>query len=222
MSDDIIRSASAGFTDSILDKVTNYLKKFKNRELAFIQDPETIDMAIECNDRGEYKEFQKLVPETNYSMPFKLGLVLRSKEKNGEDYSKLKDKIKRKYNQEGLDIAYFSQNELFSKVKGIITEKANTEDEIKLIFRKFIVNIEKNCFFITNHDNIEAVSNKIQTIILSKLFQVYILSGCNRTAKKNISEIFKKIKPYVLNDYEYQIINSKSKKIILFSKKKFI
>ena len=103
----------AGMTKGTLqyaeEKIRELVKRFLNRELAFVEDPETITLAKIQRESPEWDLFKKYVDAYNLRILFLMGLTLRALEKAGKPLDTLKRSIMRVYGQKGLHIAYFVQ-----------------------------------------------------------------------------------------------------------------
>ncbi|MEA3513951.1 MAG: hypothetical protein U9R34_00580 [Nanoarchaeota archaeon] len=123
ISKDPIESAAKGVTKGALewtnDKLKPWVVKLRNKELAFIRDSETIETAKEQRKKGEYTFFSKYVADEKLRVLFQMGLTLRNLEKSGniKTLRFLKVKIRNTHKREGLHIAYFVQNGLFSEIR---------------------------------------------------------------------------------------------------------
>jgi len=144
--EDFISNIAKGMTRGVIDwsseKVMTLIKKFKNKELAFIEDIETIDIAKEQRKTTEFDFFKKYIADKHLRILFQMGLTLRKLEKANKDLQPLKEKISNKYDIKGLHIAYFVQNGLFSKYIGSILEKT-TPQRVSFEIKNLLKNITK-------------------------------------------------------------------------------
>ena len=86
---DPLSSAAKGITEGFLqfgkEQIKEWVRKFKERSLAFIEDQETIDLAKEQRTTGEGEFFKKYVADNDSRILFQLGLSLRQLEKEKKD-----------------------------------------------------------------------------------------------------------------------------------------
>lgn len=210
---DPIESATKGFTKGILeyteDKLKDWIRKFKNKELAFIEDQETIDVAKEVRKIGEYKFFRGFIKDKELEILYQMGLTLRGLEKNDKPIEDLIKKIKKKYKREGLHKAFFVQNGIFTKYVGILFEIGFSKDKIKLKIKDVFDNIDKKVMFVQNTDNTEEMIDQRAREIITKIDvdkpTIYVISGSNTTAMTACNSIkdnvMSEISDYTAEEY---------------------
>lgn len=165
---DPISSATAGVTRGVIQEgkslINEWVRKFKDGELAFIGDIETIDLAKEQRTSGEYDFFKTYVKNKEHRVLFNMGLALRRLEKDGKSVGPLKEAIRKKFDYKGLRIAHFVQNGLLNKYLGIILERATTPGELTKEIGKLFDDIDKVVSYVQTSDAKESDS-KVNEIV---------------------------------------------------------
>jgi hypothetical protein len=187
-SKDPIESATKGATEGFLgwteEKVKQLARWFKDRKIAFVQNPETIEVAKEQRNSSEWGLFRNYVDDERLHILFQMGLTLRRVEKNKPQCDDLRERILKKYDAEGLHIAQFVQNGLFGKYIGSILDKGLTIDQIECEVKQLFENIEITNTYIQSGDNVEKEAEKIIARIQSHNPKTYIISGSKSATKK--------------------------------------
>ncbi|MFQ5620436.1 MAG: hypothetical protein ACE5FT_01175 [Candidatus Nanoarchaeia archaeon] len=124
-----------------------------------------------------------------------MGLTLRRLEKEGKSLKSLHDKILNKYDIQGLHVAYFVQNGLFSKYVGNILEGAATPKRLTLEIEKLFRNIDNAVIFIRKSDLIIKKAEEVITKIRVISPKTFIISACHSEAMEKCS----KVKDRVMN-----------------------
>lgn len=222
-SEDPIASATEGVTKGILDwttdKVNDFIKKFRNKELAFIQDTKTIELVREQYNSGESKFYNLHIKDKNLLLLVKLGLVLRKIENDSERQKNLREKIFRKYKIEGLHIAEFVQNGILNRYLGLLIEEITSIENLQNHIEDILRNIEKYTLFVQGTSNKFEMIKKVNAIVLSHSPCIYIISGFGNAAKL-VSETTDLLKD-VMKDYDFERFSSGEKEILFFKRKLF-
>lgn len=226
--DDPISSAAKGATEGVLNwseqKIRVWIEKLRNRELAFIEDSETIDIAKEIRKRGEYDFFKQYVENNDFRILFQMGLTLKKLEDRDEHPEEnkllrnLKQKIRDKYNIKGLHIAYFVQNGCFSRYVGNVLDKSPTIQMLKFEIENLFKNIDNTVVFVSGLDkvNINQKADEIITKILANSPKTFIISSTG-----SATDICKKIKNKVIpkiSGYDFEVYESKDKRIYFLNR----
>lgn len=224
----IIEATSKGITKGTLEwteeKVINLIKKFKNKNLAFIQDEEAINDAKEQRKKGEWAFFNKYIKNKDYHILFQIGLTLRSYEQQRKDFRPLQRKVINKYGEWGLHIVHFVQNGLFSKYIGNILERISSDKEIKSEVETLFKNIDNTVVYIRRTDNPKQKINMIITKIRAHSPETFIISSIGG-ATDNCKGIKNGVMREVSSDYEceeYQAEGRQGKRVYFLNKKRGI
>ena len=113
------KGATKGFLEFSEEKLKQLAQKFKDRDLAFIEDSETIDEAKEIRKQSEYSIFADVIKDKDKRTQFLMGLTLRKQEARRDDTAPLIQKIIKKYNQVGLHLAFLLKMDSSQSSMGI-------------------------------------------------------------------------------------------------------
>jgi len=222
---DPLVSATEGVVRGVLgwteEKLKECVEKFRNRDLVFIRDKDTIQRAKDVRKKGEFAFFKHYVKGKEfqqYRIQFQLGLTLRSLEKKGLDFSGLKNTIFKKYDKQGLHIAQFVQNGIFSKYVGNLLEQDNTEHEIPREIIKVLHNIESTVSFIKKTDDIRQKSKEIVSKIYATSPQTFIISSSGNEAMKKCRKIKVIVMQDISSSYDDELFSSKHKEIYFLNR----
>ena len=222
---DPIESATRGVTKGTLDWTTEKIKelvtRFKDKELVFIKDYDTIETAKEQRKKGEWSFFVKYISDKKLHVLFQMGLTLRKLEKESDNTAlkSLIQKIRDVHGRDGLHIAYFVQNGLFSKYVGVILEKGSTERAVKREIEQLFMNLNKIVAYVEKNDTIIQKANSIITKIQSNSPETFIMSSCRKQAMDICKKIMARVLKQVSNEYTVESYLSMDKLIYFFNRK---
>ena len=217
MSSDPISSAAKGATQGALDwsesKISLLISKFKDRELAFIRDLETINTAKEVRATGEFSAFKRYVNDKDSRVLFQMGLTLRRLDSEGQEEQRrnLCDRIIRKYDINGLHFAYFVQNGSFSRFLGNILGKNITEEKVTKEIVYLISNIQKVTVYIKSTDKAkpEHLTKEIKSKLYANKPENFIISA-GGDAREICHIIFDDVNKEFEDEYEYEKVEGNS------------
>lgn len=220
-SDDPIESATSGITKGIIElsseKIKEWIKKFKDKELAFIQDKSVIDIVKEQYASGESKFYSKYIKDKDILFLARLGLTLRRLEKDIERLMNLQQKILRRYEVKGLHISYFVQNDILNRYIGILIEDISSEQELEEKILNILKNIEKHTLFVAGQDKPERIIQNALTIVSSHIPTIFIVSGIG-SASRIVKECSDKLES-LMSNYELEKVSGGKKEILFFKRK---
>ncbi len=224
MSSDPIESAAKGATKGVLefsrDSLKEFIKKLKNKELAFIEDIETIEIAKEQRNKSEWKFFKRFINDKDLSVLFQLGLTLRRLEEDGKPVDPLLKKIVNKYDVKGVHIAQIIQSGIFSKYIGNILDKSPSEQRLKNELEKFFADVDKTVIFIRNTDDINKKAAEMVTKIRSYSPETFVITGMG-TAKDVCKDVFKNVMNEI-SDYNVENYSTENRKIYFLNRIKHL
>lgn len=224
MSSDSIESAAKGATKGFLEHmeerteecIKNLVERFRNKEIIFIQDRDTIETAKEQLKSEEFIFFKKYVKDSELRVLFHMGLTLRKLEKSRKDAQPLRDKIIEKFDVNGIHIAQTVQNGIFSKYMGNVLERVSSEKRISHEILDLFENIDKRVIFIKFEDNLDNKIREIVTKINSNSPKIFIISAFGSAIKK-CEEIYESVMSQI-SGYSSEIYQTKIRKIFFLSK----
>lgn len=222
MSYDPIESASKGAIEGVLKWGEEFIKKlaskFKNRKLAFIQDEKTIQRVKEQYNSGELSFYKEYIEDKEMLFLLKMGLTLRSLEKEKEEVRKmnLRDKIFNKYEVKGLHIAQFVENGILNRYIGILIDDIVSVKKFKKDIIDILKNIENHVLFVKKDDSERNVIKEITTKVISHVPMIFIVSGISSAARivRNCEERLKELLP----NYTLEKMSSGERESLFFKR----
>ena len=214
---DITEGVTKGFLDWSIDKITSFLQKLENREIAFIEEQKTIDIVKEQYLSGESKFYGKYIKDKKFLFLARLGLALRKVEGDKERRGNLRDKIFKKYSVEGLHIAEFVENGILNRYVGILIEGLISIEKLEKDIEDILKNIEKYTLFVQWTSNKAEIVKRADIKVNSNSPKVFIVSGFKLAAQlvRDCTESF----IIMLNDYELERFSTGDKEILFFKRK---
>ncbi len=220
-SEDPISSVTEGVTKGFLEftseKISLWIKKFKNKELAFIQDTKTIKLVKEQYNSGESKFYKNYVNDSHILFLIRMGLTLRKLEEDKERQQNLRDKIFRKYKIEGLHIVEFVQNGILNRYTGILIEELISVENLQKEIEEILKDIEKYTLFVQSDSNKFEILKKVNAKIDTYSSCIFIISGFRKAASL-VRESIDDIK-MIMKDYNFERFSSGEKEILFFRRK---
>lgn len=219
---DPIESASKGAVKGALewgeDFIKNIAKKFKEKEVSFIEDKTTLEIAKEHYNSGELQVYKSYIEDKEKLMILRMGLVLRKLDKKGEKEKKqkLRENIMKKYEVKGLHVAQFVENGILNRYIGILLDDLDSVKRFKEKINEIIDNIEKYVIFVKSNDKERDVLNNSLKIVKTNLSMIFIVSGIGSAAKiiRNIEERLIEL----LEEYELEKMSKQDKESLFFKR----
>ena len=202
-----------------LEKIKGFAQKFRDKQLLFIEDKETIDLVRDQLGGGEWSLVQHYLKDKDLKILVQMGLTLKKLDsiKNQEGLHNLRNKIIKRYGTEGLHIAEFVQNGILNELIGSIADKANSPVDIVKTIVELLKNLEKYVVFVLFEDNIGRVIKKIETKLDANEPEFFIIFSSKSALKKG-REILKELKKN-LSGYEIKIREDIGKLMLFLFKK---
>lgn len=219
-SDNPISDVSKGVTEALLEwtteKITILVKKFKDRKLAFIQEPRTIEIAREQYRSGESKFYEIYIKNKDVLFLVRMGLTLRKLENDRDRLQNLRDKIFKKYKTHGLHVAEFVQNGVLNRYVGIKLEELSSVEDLKKEIEDVLKNIEKHAIFVLGREKAGEIIKKVVNVVHANSPDILIVSGIKsaaeivRTCTQNLEEHLK--------EYNLEKFSTVEKETLFFKK----
>jgi len=213
---DIIEATTKGVLEWSADRISNLVKSFKERKLAFIKEPKTIEIVREQYNSGESKFYQIYIKNKQLLLLVRIGLALRRLEKEDEKRQNLRDKLFNKYKIEGLHIAELVENGVLSRYVGILIEKLISIEDLEKEIENFLTNIEKHTLFIQWTSKKIEIIKKATIKINSNSPHIFVISGV-KSAGNILKECVDDLR-YIFKEYEMERITGE-KEILFFIRK---
>jgi hypothetical protein len=219
-----IESAAEGATKGVLDfseeKIKQLVERFRNRDIAFVEDPEIINIAKEQRKTSEWTLFKELIDDHDLHILFQLGLTLRKLERQRDRVSSLRDKIRDKYDIKGLHIAQLIQNGFFNRFLAIALERTPTPQQLKFEIKTLLDDIEKTVIFVKETENIDYTTQEIIVRIQANSPRTLMIcaSGYAQPKCNEIGEVMKKWIFERAISYEYELYETRFKTVFFLNK----
>lgn len=219
---ELVKNVTEGATKAFLDwtseQIKAFIKKFKDKKLAFIQDEKTIKIVKEQYRSGELSFYKKYVKDNEMLFLLKMGLTLRKLEQEEEVDRKmnLRTKIFKKFEVKGLHIAQFVENGILNRYIGIIIDNIISLDKFKKDIMNILENIEKYVLFVQSSDKERTIIQATLSKIASNDPSIFIISGISSAA-----DIVKKCEAKLvelLKNYELEKISTGQKENLFFKR----
>lgn len=216
--EDVAKGAVKGVLEWGSDFVRNIAKKFKEKEVSFIEDEKTLNIAREQYDSGELQIYKCYIAEKEKLMILRMGLVLRKLEKNGErdKKQKLRENIMKRYDVRALHVAQFVENGVLNRYIGILLDEIGSIEKFKEMLNDVIENIEKYVLFVKEHDTERFILESSLRITSTNLSMIFIVSGMGSAAER-----MKEIEPKLvalLENYELERMSKGDNENLFFKR----
>ncbi|MFA5246826.1 MAG: hypothetical protein WC408_02965 [Candidatus Micrarchaeia archaeon] len=223
-SEDPIESVAKGATSAALSwtesKISALVRKFKQGELSFIQDEETIDLVKKEKNTPENELYKKYISQRDYRLLVQMGLCLRRLEPEPEKNKKLRDKITGKYGQRGLHIAQVVQSGLFKRLVDLLLGSVSSDIEMNEGIASMLDHIDKYVVFVKAGEPVSLTKNALLQRINANLPKAVVIFSRGQDAIENADQIFTFIKENVCGyEFEEQLSLEKCQKYQFIIKK---
>jgi len=220
-SDNPVSDAAEGITKGVLDwsleKITSFISKLKNKKLAFLENPQTMETVMDQYRSGEGKFYRNYITDKSILPLVMIGLTLRSVEEDEERLHTLRDNVFKKYHAEGLHVAEFVQMGILNRYIGILLEELTSIPEFKNSIEEILKNIEKHTLFVRTTNKKAELIKSADIKIRASSPRIFIISGI-KSATKLVSESIDSFK-VILKDYEFERVSNNEKEILFFKRK---
>ncbi len=210
------KGTTKGFLEWTFDRVSSLVKKFKEKKLAFIKEPTTIEVVREQYRSGEGKFYQRYVKDKDLLFLIRMGLTMRKIEDDDERYTNLREKIHSKFKVEGLHIAEFVQNRLLNRYVGILIDELESLGKLGKEIEEVLKEIDKHVLFVKTFEKPSDVITKTLTIITSHSPRIFVVSG--KGPATEIVNVCEKKLISALKNYEVEFIKERKTENLFFKK----
>ena len=213
---DVTETISIKALEWSVEKISNLVKSFKERKLAFIKEPKTIEIVREQYHSGEAKFYQAYIKDKRLLLLVRIGLALRKLEKENEKRQNLRDKLFNKHKIEGLHIAELVENGILNRYIGILIEKIISISDLEKEIEDFLNHVEKHTLFVQGTTPKVEILKKATIKIGSNSPHIFVISGV-KSAGDILKECVNDLK-YIFQEYEMERITGE-KEILFFIRK---
>lgn len=219
--DKLIENAAKGAIKGALEfskeQLILFVKKFRDKKLAFIGEQKTIETAKEQYKSGESKFYHNYIKNKELLFLVGMGLTLRKIEDDPSKRKNLREKIFYRFKVKGLHIAEFVQNGILNRYIAILLELIDSIDDLEFQIEEVLKNIEKHSLFITGFDGLGDIIRKSINITDSHKPRIFVISGegpCASIIRENLEKITEPLK-----DYSYEMISNLDRECLFFKLK---
>lgn len=219
--DKLIENFAKGTVKGVLEfskeQLVLFVKKFRDKKLAFIGEEKTIETAKEQYKSGESKFYHNYIENKELLFLVGMGLTLRKIENDSNKRTNLRTKILHKFNVRGLHIAEFVQNGTLNRYVAILLELTNSIEDLKDQIEEVLKNIERHSLFVKYTDRVGEIIRKSINITDSHKPKIFVISGegpCASIIRENASQIIDYLK-----DYSCERISSLDRECLFFKLK---
>jgi len=210
---DVLAGITKGLLEHAEEKALAWVERFRNHEIVFVEDSDTIDRVKKQRKSPEWKILSDVLKDKKLRLLAQMGLALRELENDQERTQSLRNKIHHRYGRDGLHIAEAVQNNIISNFIGL--ESPNIGEPVDLTIRveNLLNNIEKYIVFIGPEDKEEVLVRRVRIRLDADVPDTLILFGAYKAKRVAISvrgKIEKAFPSYATSSIETKI------KIIIF------
>lgn len=226
--DKTIRDIAEGTTKGILnwtkeftkDQIRSLVSRFRDKDIAFIQDVETIRTVKEQLRSGEWDISSKYVKDKDLRLLIQMGLTLRKLEndKKLDKLQNLRDKIRSKFGSRGLHIAQFVQVGMLATYLGVVISKIVDKNDLVTQIEEILNNIDKFVVFIQEKDSPDEKIDEVKIKIHANNPATLMLFS-KRSAINIIKEVEVELISW-LNDYSIANMSRNEGEYIVILQKK--
>lgn len=173
----------AGATKGALDwgkeQIRALVKRFQNKDLAFIEDDGTIGLVKEQRHGSEWSIYTPYLRDKNLRLLVQMGLALRRLERQPLARDALRDKIVHspQFGKKGLHIAEFVQHEALSKIISIAASEAASPADLSARIEHLLNDIEKYAVFIHADTSVQQKADELRIRLFANLPDQLVLFG---------------------------------------------
>lgn len=209
-----VKGAIKGTLEFSKEQIIYFIKKFRDKKLAFIGEKTTIETAKEQYKSGESKFYHGYIKDKELLFLVGMGLTLRKIESDSEKRTNLRTKILYKFKVKGLHIAEFVQNGILNRYIAILLELIDSIEDLENQIEEVLKNIEKHSLFVKKMDRLGEIIRKSMNITDTHKPEIFVISGEGPSAdliRDNVNQIAESLK-----DYSYEQISSLDRECLFF------
>ncbi len=207
---DLVKGTTGAAIEYGETRIKELVKKFRNRELSFINDPSTIEIVKEQIRTSEFKLTSKYVRDRELQLIVQMGLTLRQleKEKQMDKVLKLKGDIHRKYKSWGVHAAQAVQAGIVIGFLELFIDNITDETELCYAIEDILINIDKLVVYVKEEHEVEYLLKRIETILLAHNPQAMLI--CSKYSANKVMERLIKELESELVDYNMEVKRSQN------------
>lgn len=183
------------------EKIKELVYRFKNKELAFIENIETIELVKKQRQKPAWKLISKYVTNKELRLPAEMGFILRELEAKNEQekLKELKSKIHNKFKSKGIHIAELVQSNVLDRYVNLLVDKSDDDIEVKERLEEVLEDVDKYVIFYKTNQSPKSVAqiiiSKLQTLSPKGII-IFSKGSCVVKAQTTITLIQKELDNY--------------------------
>lgn len=217
----ITKGVVKGVLEFGADQIKSLVARFKNRQVAFIEDPETISLVVSQRKSEELKIYKEYIRDKKLQIIAQMGITLRKLEKDPLKVKNLREKIRKKYASKGLHIAQTVQNNILTTLIALLVQNFESRAEVQEVLNELLEDIEKYVIFVRAEDDAKSKKLEIVTRLNANLPPAMMISGYGPVCTI-VREIEKTLKPELHQNYSIISLDDSSKITLIIIKKNIL
>ncbi len=193
--EDATKGAVKGVLEWTEDNIIKLVQKFRNHEIAFVQDKETAELIKRQDQRAEYKTICTYLPK-EYKTLVRVGLSLQ-KINDADKLSQIKKNIVSQFGSDNLHIINAVQNGIVTQLLTQLLKVYESPADVQNKLVAFLKQVDQLIIFVKNEDNNK--TDRIAKLIMDRVdtnsSQMAIIFGRGEARK-----VVKKILEIIQND----------------------
>lgn len=186
--------------DWTAEKAKELAQRFKDRELAFIENPEDVEVVKRVRKTAEYEFLREYAPSSKHRVIMQMGPALRHAENDPDRVQRLRDAIKRAHGVEGLRLAECVQSGIFQLMYDRLLHEGVSEEKLEQILQHAIRNIDDYVLFVKEVMDPRSESQTAKTRIDTEKPPIFVVAS-RGSASEVAREIARNLRANLL-DYQ--------------------
>ena len=137
---------------------------------------------------------------------------------DNERIRELKNEIIDKFDIKGFHVSQAIQSGIVSRYVNHLTETNFSEEVIRERISKFLNDVDKHVYFVSNQNDLNEDKNRITTIINAHSPEVFVISGMG-SAAENAERLISETDNLNLKEYEREDYSAENRRIAFFHKR---
>ena len=198
MSDDPLESSVKGAVEGGLEwsteKLWDFVRKFRNRELAFVEDRKNIETVQAQKQTAEYRFLQEYLPKGYLRILCQMGLTLRQIQQDKERVKELIGDIHNKFGTSGVHVTELVQMGVITELLTRLVKLFASPSDVQKRLTSFLEQVDFLTLFVRMEDA-RLVENKVKLVKLrvdTNPINMMIIFGSGK-AKAVVKNIIKKL-----------------------------
>lgn len=215
--EDFAAGLARGTFEAAAPGVKKYLTLLLNHKLAFIGRRDYILEVKEMRKSPEWLLYRDYLQDKQVSILAQMGLTLRDWESDParvQDIHNLRNRIHKKFGEEGLHIAQVVQSQILTGVVPVVVSHSTTKERAAQLIEAFLKDSFRLCRFVRTEDQPPAVGRAISDHLVVNRPAIFVLFG-----RGTALEILNRTVVLVSEgqrEYAYQVHDIDKSRIVVF------